>query len=156
MTSALNKKGELYLNHLNFNCSHYEAGRKYGALFWENGIDICKQFKFSEEKYQFGQSCLNAYQTFYPEILEEIWGADGQRRSFYEIYTFISSMYCKTFGNFCTCFDCWDGMNYFFGRNSDFIVALEDFYSNCFYQLDNGCLWLRRNVLILKRWSGIT
>ena len=144
------------MNHLNFNCRHYEAGRKYGSLFRENGIDICSQFKFTEEKYQFGQSCLNAYKTFYPEMLEEIQGvADGQRRSFDEIYTFISSMYCKTFGNFCTCFACRDGMNYFFGRNSDFIVALEDFYSSCFYQLDNSYSFLGNTTSFVQMEDGI-
>lgn len=144
------------MNHLNFSCRHYEAGRKYGSLFRENGIDICSQFKFTEEKYQFGQSCLNAYKTFYPEMLEEIRGvADGQRRSFDEIYTFISSMYCKTFGNFCTCFACRDGMNYFFGRNSDFIVALEGFYSSCFYQLDNGYSFLGNTTSFVQMEDGV-
>ena len=46
-------------------------------------------------------------------------------------------MYCFEFDNKCTCFAINNKDQILFGRNSDFLVSLENLYMNCIYNLDN-------------------
>lgn len=62
--------------------------------------------------------------------------ADGQRSSFENLFTFLSSMYCFEFTNHCTCFAFKNRDNIILARNSDFLVSLEKLYMNCIYKLN--------------------
>lgn len=76
--------------------TYYEAGYKWGNLLFHNGNIIANQSTFSitKERKEFSKACLPIYQKYYPEILEEIRGiADGQRRSFEDLFTFLSSIF---------------------------------------------------------------
>lgn len=124
--------------HGRFSKSHYEAGYNWGSLLYKNGknIDQSPAFRLTGERRMFAENCLPVYEKYYPEILEEIRGlADGQKNRYEDFYTFLLSMYCFAFDNHCTCFAFKDKDNLIFGRNSDFIVALEKLYMNCLYRL---------------------
>ncbi|RHO27955.1 C45 family autoproteolytic acyltransferase/hydolase [Amedibacterium intestinale] len=126
--------------HVRFKKSHYEAGYHWGQALKKHGIEITKQptFVINEERKEFAKGSIPVYKKYYPEILEEIKGiADGQECSYENLCTFLLSMYCFEFNNHCTCFACKDHQNLIFGRNSDFLVELENLYMNCVYTLDN-------------------
>ena len=124
--------------HGRFSKSHYEAGYNWGSLLYKNGknIDQSPAFRLTGERRMFAENCLPVYEKYYPEILEEIRGlADVQKNIYEDFYTFLLSMYCFAFDNHCTCFAFKDKDNLIFGRNCDFIVALEKLYMNCLYRL---------------------
>ncbi len=134
--------------HGRFNKSHYETGYNWGKLLYKNGknIDQTTTFMITEERKTFARDCLPVYERYYPEVLEEIKGlADGQKSRYEDFYTFLLSMYCFEFCNHCTCFAFKDKDNLIFGRNSDFLVALEKLYMNCLYQL-NGVYGFNGNT----------
>ena len=134
--------------HGRFRKSHYEAGYHWGNLLYQNGkkIDRNPTFEMTVERKTFARDCLPIYEQYYPEVLEEIRGlADGQKSSYEDFFTFLLSMYCFEFNNHCTCFAFQDKNNLIFGRNSDFLVALEKLYMNCLYQL-NGVYGFNGNT----------
>ena len=130
--------------HGRFRKSHYETGYHWGNQLYKNGKNIDQNFisGITEEGKIFAKKCLPVYEKYYPEILEEIKGlADGQKARYEDFYTFLLSMYCFEASNHCTCFAFKDKDNLIFGRNSDFLVALEKLYMNCLYKLNGvyGC-----------------
>lgn len=134
--------------HGRFRKSHYEAGYNWGNLLYKNGKKIYQNptFEITEERKAFAKQCLPIYEKYYPEVLEEIRGlADGQKGRYEDFYTFLLSMYCFEFNNHCTCFAFKDEDNLIFGRNSDFLVALEKLYMNCLYSL-NGVYGFNGNT----------
>ena len=125
--------------HSRFKGTHYEAGYKYGSLLKKNGVIInsCPTFEITKEMEVFAQECVKEYQTFYPEILEEIRGmADAQESSFDFLCQMLFCMYCFAPDHHCTCFAIADDENILFCRNSDFLVSIEKLYLNCFYKLE--------------------
>ncbi|MCI8695025.1 MAG: linear amide C-N hydrolase [Lachnospiraceae bacterium] len=125
--------------HGRFRKSHYETGYNWGNLLYKNGrhINQAPTFQITEERKNFARECLPVYERYYPEVLDEIRGlADGQKGRYEDFYTFLLSMYCFEFNNHCTCFAFKDKDHLIFGRNSDFLVALEKLYMNCLYKLD--------------------
>ena len=125
--------------HGRFKKSHYEAGYKWGSLLCKNGkiIDRSPTFSITKERRIFVEDCMPIYEKYYPEILEEIRGvADGQKSRYEDFCVFLFSMYCFEFSGHCTCFAFKDKNNLIFGRNSDFLVSLEELYMNCLYKLD--------------------
>lgn len=125
--------------HARFRKSHYEAGYNWGSLLYKNGkkIALNSALDITGERKIFANECLPAYEEYYPEILEEIRGlANGQKGRYEDFYTFLLSMYCFESNNHCTCFAFKDKDNLIFGRNSDFLVALEKLYMNCLYKLN--------------------
>ncbi len=144
--------------HGRFRKSHYEAGYNWGNLLYKNGknIDQAPTFKITEERKAFAGECLPIYERYYPEVLEEIRGlADGQKSRYKDFYTFLLSMYCFEFNNHCTCFAFKDKDNLIFGRNSDFLVALEKLYMNCLYKLNRGYSFNGNTTAFIEMEDGI-
>ena len=126
--------------HSRFKGTHYNAGYKWGDLLYRNNKIISNNhtFKITKEREIFAKECIQVYQKYYPEILDEIRGiAEGQRIDYEDLCTFLLSMYCFEFNNKCTCFAFKDKDNIIFGRNSDFLVELEKLYMNCLYNLED-------------------
>ncbi|WP_343208047.1 C45 family autoproteolytic acyltransferase/hydolase [Anaerolentibacter hominis] len=127
--------------HTRWKINHYEAGYHYGKRLREHGAkltDILPRKEIPGRK-EFCEACILVYQREYPQILAEIRGiADGQEMPFSELSEFLLGMYNYTAQTFCTCFACRQDDQVIFGRNSDFVTALEDTYDSCYYQLD-GC-----------------
>lgn len=124
--------------HGRFTGTHYEAGYKWGRLLLKNGkkLDHCPTFELTEDKYTFARECVKEYQTYFPEVLDEIQGiADGNEVSVETLHALLFCMYCFEFDNRCTCFAFSTADEIVFARNSDFLVRLEKFYMNCLYQL---------------------
>ncbi|MCM1047852.1 MAG: C45 family autoproteolytic acyltransferase/hydrolase [Clostridiales bacterium] len=144
--------------HDRFRKSHYEAGYNYGNLLYKKGMKIGKNLTFgiTEERKLFADKCLPIYEKYYPEILDEIRGlADGQKDSYEDFYTFLLSMYCFTYNNHCTCFAFKDKDISFFGRNSDFLVALEKLYDNCLYKLNGVYSFNGNTTAFIEMEDGI-
>ena len=144
--------------HERFRKSHYEAGYHWGNLLYRNGkkIDQNSTFKMTVERKIFARDCLPIYEKYYPEVLDEIRGlADGQKSSYEDFYTFLLSMYCFEFNNHCTCFAFKDKDNLIFGRNSDFLVALEKLYMNCLYQLNGVYCFNGNTTAFIEMEDGI-
>lgn len=144
--------------HGRFRKSHYEAGYNWGNLLYKNGknIDQAPTFKITEERKAFARECLPIYEKYYPEVLEEIRGlANGQKSRYKDFYTFLLSMYCFEFNNHCTCFAFKDKDNLIFGRNSDFLVALEKLYMNCLYKLNRGYSFNGNTTAFIEMEDGI-
>ncbi len=144
--------------HGRFKRSHYEAGLNWGKSLYERGKIISHNptFKVTEKRKKFARCCLPIYQQYYPEILEEIKGvAEGQNSSYEEFYTFLLSMYCFEFDNHCTCIALKDKENIILGRNSDFLVSLENLYMNCLYQLENGYSFNGNTTAFIEMEDGI-
>ncbi|MBS7020816.1 MAG: linear amide C-N hydrolase [Firmicutes bacterium] len=144
--------------HGRFKKSHYEAGYHWGNLLYQNGKVISDNhtFMITKEREEFAQACIPIYETYYPEILEEVKGlADGQRESHLSFYTFLFSMYCFEFDNHCTCFALKDKENILFGRNSDFLVSLEKLYMNVLYHLDNSYAFQGNTTAFIEMEDGM-
>ncbi|MCM1252215.1 MAG: C45 family autoproteolytic acyltransferase/hydrolase [Clostridium sp.] len=89
-------------------------------------------------------------------MLEEIRGlADGQKSRYEDFYTFLLSMYCFAFQNHCTCFAFRDKEHLIFGRNSDFLTALEKLYMNCLYRLDGAYGFNGNTTAFIEMEDGI-
>ena len=144
--------------HARFKNSHYEAGYNWGKLLYQRNKIITNNHTFiiTEERKKFAKDCLPIYKKYYPEILEEIKGiAEGQGISYEDLYTFLLSMYCFEFNNRCTCFALKDEGNIIFGRNSDFLVELENLYMNCLYQLNNAYAFNGNTTAFVEIEDGI-
>ena len=64
--------------HSRWSGTHYEAGLSYGQALREQGIDPFVHFRQSKARLAFTRASIPLYETFYPAVLDEIWGmADG-------------------------------------------------------------------------------
>lgn len=144
--------------HGRFKGTHYNAGYKWGELLYKNNNIISNKHTFiiTEERKNFAKQCLPIYEKYYPEILEEIKGiAEGQKSSYEDLYTFLLSMYCSEFDNHCTCLAMKNENNIIFGRNSDFLVSIENLYMNCLYKLENSYAFNGNTTAFVEIEDGI-
>lgn len=124
-----------------FNGSHYDIGYKWGSSLRSKGTLLLDNipFKITKKHMDFGQSCLDAYNKHFPEIVEEINGiADGQNCDVNSLYAILFSMYCIMPCTNCSCFAAKtpEGKT-IFGRNSDFLTCIEKLYLNTIYRFKN-------------------
>lgn len=125
--------------HGRFHGTHYDIGYRWGALLAKHGKYILDNigFPITQERLDFSANCLPAYQTCFPEILEEIKGlADGQGCDEKKLQAFLFSMYAMPPQPHCSCFAVSNGDQILFGRNSDFLTALEKSNMNVIYRFD--------------------
>ncbi len=144
--------------HIRLKGSHYEAGFQFGKRLRENNVLLCQQIQFAKnkQKEQFTKQCIPIYQRYYPEILLEIQGIiDGQQTTNNDLFVFLISMYCFELSNHCTCFAVKDKNHYILGRNSDFLVALEKYYMNCMYRLDNVYAFQSNTTAFVQMEDGM-
>lgn len=144
--------------HIRMNQSHYESGYRWGQLLKNNHrkLDQCPTFALTQERRDFANACLTAYETHFPEVLREIQGiADGNEVSVEALHTLLFSMYCFSFENKCTCFAFRSNGKVVFGRNSDFLVSLEKLYQNCLYRLPGGYAFHGNTTAFVQMEDGV-
>lgn len=144
--------------HGRFAGPHYEAGYKWGRLLLKNGkkLDHCPTFVLTEDKYAFAKECAKEYQTYFPEVLDEIQGiAGGNEVPVETLYTLLFCMYCFEFDNKCSCFAFGTDDEILFARNSDFLVSLERLYMNCLYRLESGYAFNGNTTAFVQMEDGV-
>lgn len=126
--------------HKRFKGTHYEIGYHFGSQLAKHHYFIINQIPFplTQERKDFALSCIPIYQTYFPEILEEIEGlAKGQNCDSTMLYTILFSMYAIPPSCHCSCFAIHNQHSILFGRNSDFLTALEKNNLNVIYRFSN-------------------
>ena len=89
--------------HSRWSGTHYEAGLSYGQALREQGIDPFVHFRQSKARLAFTRASIPLYETFYPAVLDEIWGmADGAGRN---VFAF-DVQFCATNSLFLLCILC--------------------------------------------------
>ena len=79
--------------HSRWSGTHYEAGLSYGQALREQGIDPFVHFRQSKARLAFTRASIPLYETFYPAVLDEIWGmADGAGLDRDTVATFLLSL----------------------------------------------------------------
>ena len=144
--------------HGRFKGTHYDVGYKWGQLLAKHGkkLDFCPTFELTEDKYEFAKKCIEEYERYFPEILDEIKGiADGNQIPVKILYTMLFSMYCFEFDNKCTCFAISTEDEIIFGRNSDFLVSLEKLYMNCIYHLKGSYSFNANTTAFVQMEDGV-
>jgi len=143
--------------HESFEGAHGDIGFRWGALLAERGQFILQRlgFPLTQERRRFARACLPLYQRFFPEILEEIRGiAEGQRCAPEDIQAFLFSMYAMTPACHCSCFAVANSGGVLFGRNSDFLTALEDCNRHAVYRLP-GCSFVGNTTAFVQMEDGV-
>jgi len=127
--------------HAHFRGTHYEAGFRWGSLLLKHKNIILDHipFEITKERMDYAASCIPIYETYYPEILEEIRGlADGQCCDVRTLQAVLLSMYAIPPVCCCSCFAAANGKRVLFGRNSDFLTEIEKLNLNVIYKLSDG------------------
>ncbi len=125
---------------------HYEIGNKFGQQQAADNVFILNKLPFAlnAERRRFAAACLPIYQHFFPEIIAEINGlANGQGCAAADIQTVLFSMYAlppADSGPLCSCLALTADNQILLGRNSDFLIALQDLNMNTIYHFaeDSG------------------
>lgn len=147
------------MNCLSLKGSHYNAGFQYGSMLKENGCLLKDGIlsDLSEERTLYAVKAMEIYQKEYTELLEEIQGiADGQDLSMEPLTAFLLGMYTFTIDNHCTCIALETTENHIlFGRNSDFLVELEEQYGSFYYDLDNSYKFIGNSTAFVEMEDGV-
>lgn len=129
------------MNHLELKGTHRQAGLQWGERLLECNINLLDgiPFPITEERLEYAAACIPVYRTYYPEILEELNGlAEGQHCDQRLLEAALFSMYAIPPASHCSCFAMARDGEILFGRNSDFLTALEDQNTNVIYTLTDG------------------
>ena len=127
------------MNHSTWTGSHYEGGLRYGATLYERRINLMEHLTVDQARLDYAQAAIPMYRRHFPEILDEIRGiAEGQRTEQVQMEGFLLSMYSFAVGNHCSCVAYSDGETVLFGRNSDFLTAVEPFCDSPLYRLEGA------------------
>ena len=109
------------MNHLTLRGTHREMGFQWGARLAERGLRLLDHvpFPLEAERRAFAAACHPAYARHFPAALEELEGL---------FTTYALPPACG-----CSCLAVSNGNGVFFGRNSDFLTALEPDYTHVTY-----------------------
>ena len=131
------------MNHLNLRGTHREMGFQWGARLAERGLRLLDHVPFSltAERRAFAAACCPAYARHFPAALEELAGlAAGQGCLREDLETALFTTYALPPACGCSCLAVSNGNGVFFGRNSDFLTALESHNTHAAYQFSGGAI----------------
>lgn len=151
-------KGGIIVRHSIFKGSHYEAGYVYGKELSLQRIMLGEMYKRSEDKERsvFATECAAICKEIYPTLLEEMRGiADGQNIEVEILHEFLFCMYAFPIDVRCSCFAFRKKGEVIFGRNSDFLTALEEFYDAAFYNLNDSIPFVGNTTACVQMEDGI-
>ena len=124
------------MNHLTLRGTHREMGFQWGARLAERGLRLLDHvpFPLEAERRAFAAACHPAYARHFPAALEELEGlAAGQNCRQEDLETVLFTTYALPPACGCSCLAVSNGNGVFFGRNSDFLTALEPDYTHVTY-----------------------
>ena len=124
------------MNHLTLRGTHREMGFQWGARLAERGLRLLDHvpFPLEAERRAFAAACRPAYEQHFPAALEELEGlAAGQTCRQEDLETVLFTTYALPPACGCSCLAVSNGNGVFFGRNSDFLTALEPDYTHVTY-----------------------
>lgn len=131
------------MNHLTLRGTHWEVGFQWGARLAERGLRLLDHVPFSltAERRAFAAACRPAYARHFPAALEELAGlAAGQNCTREDLETVLFTIYALPPACGCSCLAVSNGNGVFFGRNSDFLTALEPYNTHAAYQFSDGAI----------------
>lgn len=123
--------------HARFYGNHYEIGFRWGSRLAKHANYILNNIPFpiTEKRICFAEECLPIYREYFPEILDEIQGiADGQSCDVKLLQGLLFSIYAMPPACQCSCFAVSNEHSILFGRNSDFLTAIEKNNLNVIYR----------------------
>jgi len=145
--------------HSYFRGTHYEAGFQWGVLLLKHKKIILDNipFEITQERIDYARSCIPVYETYFPEILEEIDGlADGQECDVRMLQAVLFSMYVIPPVCNCSCFAFVTEKDILFGRNSDFLTDIEKLNQNVIYKLtDKANIFTGNTTAFVELEDGI-
>ena len=113
----------------------YEAGHTFGQNF---DMQTLSPFLFDGQRMEFGKACLQICRRVYPSVVEEMEGiAQGAGMELEKLSAFLFGIYAFPPFQGCSCFAAADEEEIFFGRNSDFLIALEKNNANVIYRFSS-------------------
>ena len=135
--------------HLQLQGNHDQTGQQWGSLLRESGVKILDHIPFpiTRERLEYAEACLPVYRQYYPALLKELEGlAAGQDCDAQLLQAVLLSMYAIPPACHCSCFAVAEGDEILFGRNSDFLTALEDQNTNIIAHLTDGAFSFTGNT----------
>ena len=129
------------MDHLSLRGTHWEMGFQWGARLAERGRFLLDHVPFSltAERRAFAAACRPAYERDFPAALEELAGlAAGQGCPREDLETVLFTTYALPPACCCSCLAVSNGNGVFFGRNSDFLTAMEPYNTHVVYQFSSG------------------
>ena len=143
------------MNHLTLRGTHREMGFQWGARLAERGLRLLDHVPFflTAERRAFAAACHPAYARHFPAALEELEGlAAGQNCRQEDLETVLFTTYALPPACGCSCLAVSNGNGVFFGRNSDFLTALEPDYTHVTYGFSDRGSPLQGTPPRLCRW----
>lgn len=135
--------------HLHLQGNHDQTGQQWGSLLRESGVKILDHIPFpiTRERMEYAEACLPVYRQYYPALLKELEGlAAGQDCDVQLLQAVLFSMYAILPACHCSCFAVAEGDEILFGRNSDFLTALEEQNTNVIAHLTDGAFSFTGNT----------
>ena len=129
--------------HLTLRGTHWEMGFQWGARLAARGQFLLDHvpFPLTAERRVFAATCRQAYARHFPAALEELAGlAAGQDCPREDLEAVLFTTYALPPACGCSCLAVFNGNGVFFGRNSDFLTALEPYNTHVTYQFSDGAI----------------
>ena len=153
------KKECICMNHIDLRGTHYEIGLQWGAGLAAEGRSILSgvPFPITGARRAFARACLPHCRRWFPAALDELRGlAEGQDCPQEPLAAVLLSMYAMPPEPRCSCFSLRSGGLLLFGRNSDFIPALEEQNTNGLLRFtDGGCPFLGNTTAFVEMEDGV-
>ena len=146
------------MRHTEWKGTHDQMGLQQGAAMLACGQRILEHipFEITPERLAYGQACIPVYQKYQPEALEELAGlAAGQQTDVQTLGAVLFSMYAIPPACFCSCFAAASEDGVVFGRNSDFLTALEAWNTNTIYRPRNGWAFMGHTTSFIQMEDGV-
>lgn len=139
--------------------THYQTGLRWGSLLSARRHFILEHvpYPITRARRDYAAACRPVYARYYPELLEELRGlADGQGCDERELQAVLFSMYAIPPACACSCLAVVGGGEALFGRNSDFLVELEDYNTNVSCRFaDAGYAYTGSTTAFLELEDGV-